>query len=198
MPGFNVAPFGGAMPGGPSNNIETRRQNRWIFESLGRGAGSFTPTELLLLESASRPRMEFEEVDMHHVQETAYFAGKHKWQPIKLRWYDAEQSPDISRGIYHWIETVLTMNNMNMAHPSMYKKQASLRMIDGTGQPNEVWSMMGCWPKDFDGGELDYSSSKICMIECSMRYDRAVRQFLDGSCPTPMAPQPITPSCPVV
>jgi hypothetical protein len=198
MPGFNVAPFGGALPGGPANNIETRRQNRWIFESLGRGAGAWTTTELLLLESASRPKFEFEEVEMHHNQETAYFAGKHKFQPMKMRWYDAEQDPDVSKGVYHWIETVLDIGDQLVAHPRFYKREGSLRMLDGTGQPNEVWSMMGCWPKDCDWGDLDYTSSKICMIECTMRYDRAVRQFLDGSCPTPITPQPIAPSCPVV
>lgn len=198
MPGFNVAPFNGSYQGvGPSNNIETRRQNRWVMEFLGRGAGVFTQTELLLLESASRPKFQFDEEEMHHMQETAYFAGKHKFSDMKLRWYDAEQDPDISAGIYHWIETVLNIGNMNMAHPRFYKRSASLRMLDGTGQRNEVWSMFGCWPKECDWGELNYSSGKICMIECVMRYDRAVRQFENGSCPTPIAPQPIQPSCPV-
>lgn len=199
MPGFNVAPFGGSYnDAGPSNNIETRRQNRWIFESLGRGDGAFTQTELLLLQSASRPKFEFDEVEMHHNQEVAWFAGKHKFSPTKMRWYDAEQSPDLSKGIYHWIETVLNIGDQLVAHPSKYKRTASLRMLDGTGQPNEVWTMLGCWPKDCDWGELDYTSSKICTIECTMRYDRAVRQFENESCPTPQVPRAITPSCPVV
>jgi len=199
MPGFNVAPFNGSYEGiGPSNNIETRRTNRWVMEFLGRGAGVFSQTELLLLESAGRPKFEIEELPMHHNQETVFFAGKHKFSPIKLKWYDAEQDPDISKGVYHWVETVISIGTMNVAHPRFYKRNASIRMLDGTGQPNEVWSMIGCWPKDVDWGDLDYSSSKICMISCTMRYDRAVRQFEDGSCPTPTQPQPINPSCPVV
>lgn len=198
MPGFNVSPFNGSYQGaGPSNNVETRRVNRWVMEFLGRGAGSFSRTELLMLLSANRPKIQLGEEEMHHMQETAYFAGKHKFSELKMRWYDAEQQPDISQGVYQWINTVLDIAQMNVAHPRFYKRNASLRMLDGTGQPNEVWSMFGCWPKDCDWGELDYSSGKIAIIECQMRYDRAVRQFEDGSCPVPVAPRPLTPPCPV-
>jgi phage tail-like protein len=198
MPGFNIGSFGGGMPGGPSNVTETRRQNRWYFESLGRGTGTFTAAELLLLESTSRPKLEIQEVEMEHNQETAYFAGKHKWSPIKMRWYDAEQDPDISRGVYAWINTCIDLGKMGVAHPRLYKRSASLRMVDGTGQPNEVWSLIGTWAKDYDGGDLDYSSSKIAMVEVTMRYDRAVRQFMDGSCPVPVPPRPLNPACAVV
>lgn len=170
---------------------ETRRKHRWVFESLGRGAGTFSQTELLLLQSASRPSFKFEEPELHHNQEVARFAGKQDWDPITLTWYDAEQSPDISRGIYQWIETVVNMHSIAVAHPRFYKREASLLMIDGIGQTTERWRIFGTWPSACNWQELDYTSTDIQTLEATMRFDRAVRD-----CTQLPAPQPIVPNCP--
>ena len=192
MPGFNIAQLGGGYSAqGPANTVEIRRKHRWVFESLGRGVGTFSQTELLLLQSASRPSFKFEEPEMHHNQEVARFAGKQDWDPITLVWYDCEQQPDISRGIYHWIETVVNMTTIAVAHPRFYKREASLLMLDGTGQSNEQWRLFGTWPSASNLGELDYTSTDLMTCEATMRFDRAVR-----TCNQIPGPQPITPSCP--
>ena len=192
MPGFNIAPYGGGYSAqGPSNTIETRRKHRWVFETLGRGTGVFSQSELLVLQSASRPSFKFEEPEMHHNQEVVRFAGKQDWEPVTLVWYDAQQSPDVSRGIYQWIETVVNMQSIKVAHPSLYKRTAALLMLDGAGQTSEKWTMIGTWPSAVNWQELDYTSTDLMTIEATMRYDRAIRE-----CITPPAPTPIAPNCP--
>ncbi len=199
MPGFNVNPFGGGYSTqGPSNTVEVRRKHRWVLETLGRGTGQFSQAELLVLQSASRPSVKFEEPEMHHNQEVVRFAGKQDWDPVTLTWYDVEQDPDISRGIYHWIETVVNMQSLAVAHPRYYKRQASLVMLDGVGQSTEQWSLAGTWPSACNWQELDYTSTDLLTMECTMRYDRAVRSRFDRSCVQAPAPVPITPSCPQV
>jgi len=193
MPGFNIAPYGGGYSvQGPSNVLETRRKHRWVFETIGRGTGSFSQTELLVLQSASRPSFKFEEPEMHHNQEVSRFAGKQDWEPITMTWYDVQQDPDVSRGIYMWIETVVNMFSLQVAHPRLYKKTAVLLMIDGVGQTTERWTMLGTWPSTCNWQELDYTSTDIQTLEATMRYDRAVRD-----CVAPISPQPISPNCPV-
>ncbi len=197
MPGFNINPFGGGYSNqGPSNILEVRRKHRWVFETLGRGAGQFSQAELLVLQSASRPNFKFEEPEMHHNQEVVRFAGKHDWDPVTLTWYDQEQNPDISRGIYQWIETVVNMHSIAVAHPRFYKTTGSLAVLDGSGQTNEVWSMMGAWPSACNFQELDYTSTDLLTCEATMRYDRAVRSRLNGACIQAPPPVPITPNCP--
>ncbi len=194
MPGFNIMPYGGGYSAqGPSNTLETRRKHRWVFESIGRGTGTFSQAELLVLQSASRPSFKFEEPEMHHNQEVARFAGKQDWDPVTMTWYDVQQDPDISRGIYHWIETVVNMQSIKVAHPRLYKRTAKLIMIDGAGAATESWTMLGTWPKDCNWQELDYTSTEIQTIEATMRYDRAVRDCVGAA-----APQPIAPNCPQV
>ena len=197
IPGFNINPFGGGKSEhGPSNTIEVRRKHRWVFETLGRGEGVFSQSELLVLQSASRPSFKFEEPEMHHNQEVARFAGKQDWDPVTLVWYDVEQDPDISRGIYHWIETVVNMQSIAVSHPRFYKKTAALIILDGAGQTTEQWSMMGTWPSAVNWQELDYSSTDLMTCEATMRYDRAVRGTSSGACVQAPAPVPISPSCP--
>jgi len=197
IPGFNINPFGGGYSAqGPANTVEVRRKHRWVFETLGRGTGVFSQSELLVLQSASRPSFKFEEPEMHHNQEVARFAGKQDWDPVTLVWYDVEQDPDISRGIYHWIETVVDMHLIKVAHPRFYKKTAALVMLDGSGQTTEQWSLMGTWPAASNFQELDYTSTDLMTVEATMRYDRAVRSKSDGSCVQSPSPVPIQPNCP--
>jgi hypothetical protein len=176
MPGFNINNTGGYNTNGPSNTIENRRKHRWVFESLGRGSSTFSQTELLVLQSASRPSFKFEEPEMHHNQEVVRFAGKQDWDPVTLVWYDSEQNPDISRGLYHWLETVVNLTNLHVAHPSQYKRQASLVMLTGTNGVSERWRMYGTWPTAINWQELDYTSADLQTCEASLRYDRAVRE----------------------
>lgn len=177
MPGFNINQYlGGINSSAPTHTTETRRKHRWVFETLGRGAGQWRPNELLLLRSASRPSFKFSTADMHHNQEIAYFAGKQEWDPITISWYDAEQ-PNISQGLYDWLTSVVTLegSNLPVTAPNFYKREATLKMLDGVGNSTEAWTMVGTWPETCNWQDLDYSASDIMSCEASMRYDRAVK-----------------------
>ena len=172
MPGFNINTTGD----GPLNTAEPRRTHRWVFATLGRGqGGSFSRAELLVLKSASRPKVKFVEAKMDHNQETSYYAGKTEWDPIELTWYDMEQAPDTSLGVYVWLETVSQISTANVGHPFTYKQQAQLVMLSGMDAPNETWDLYGCWPQDVDWKGLDYTTSDIQTCVAKMRFDRAQR-----------------------
>ena len=174
MPGFIIGGDGGKVPG----NYELRRAHRWVFSTLG----NVNQEALLVLKTASRPKLTFDEATMDHNQETVYVAGKHHWDPITLTFYDVEQDPDVSEEMYAWLQAgtgkgspfeILTSMKVNT--PKNYKKTGNLDMIDGYGDPTEQWTLYHCWPKDVNWQGLDYTSSDIQMVEVVMRYDRAVR-----------------------
>lgn len=186
MPGFNIGGFGGPYT---SNVVEPRRTHRWIFQVIGKGtARQFSRAELLVLKSATRPKFKFEEAKMDHNQEVVYYAGKQTWEPIELTWYDIEQNPDISRGIYEWLGSVVDLPNVFVAHPATYKAQAVLAMVNGIGIPNESWTLYGTWPQDVDWKGLDYTNSEIQTCAVKMRFDRALRSCatLTNQTPTSM------------
>lgn len=196
MPGFNINNQGGQFgANSPSNIMETRRNYRWYFESIGRGAGAgWTAKELLVLQKAKRPTFKYSELDMHHQQEKVYYAGKQEWEACTLTWYDVEQDPNISQGLYIWLETVCRLDTIGVNHPKNYKRSASLRMVDGTGATNEEWMMYGTWPTNFNWQELDYSQDAILTCDATMRYDRAVRTCLNPQVPGALGTSCSTPS----
>lgn len=188
MPGFNV----GINASGPSNTTEIRRVYRWMFQTLGRGAGVFSPAELLMLKTASRPHPHFDELKRDYNQEEAWYAGKTHWEPIELTWYDGEQNPDISAGIYAWLEAVSRIDTVQVAVPVNYKRYAELAMLNAAGAPCEVWRLYGAWGQDFDWKPLDHTQAELANVSVKMRFDRAVRACLGSP-----AQPPIAPSCPI-
>ncbi len=188
MPGFNISGIGGGSAGAnsPSNIMETRRSYRWYFETLGRGSQPWTTKELLVLQKAKRPSFKYSELTMDHQQERVYYAGKQEWESVSLTWYDVEQNPDVSRGLYVWLETVCNLNNIFVNHPANYKKTGTLKMVDGQNRPSETWTMYGTWPVTFNWQELDYGNDAILTCEATMRYDRAIRGCAGVGVPGPV------------
>lgn len=173
MPGFNISGTGGdSGEGAPTNVVETRRKHRWRFTTLEPVASI-----LLVLQKANRPNFVFEEPEMHHNEEKAYFAGKRSWEPVTMTWYDTVENQDATKKLYSWLdEKTGSIKQANTKKPSDYKKEAKLEMLLGDGTKIETWIMHGCWPKSINWGDLDYTSTDIQLIECNMRYDRATME----------------------
>lgn len=175
MPGFSIAGTGGEtrFGGRPNSLAEVRRTHRWTFETLS----SLDAPVFVVLQTASRPNLSFDEPEMHHNQEKVYFAGKHTWEPIELKWYDVEQDPDVSSAMWTWLNQCLIVTDMNVNLPNVYKaREANLNMVDGMGTPTERWRIFNGWPQKLDWADLDYTNSELQLIEVTYRYDRAVRE----------------------
>lgn len=182
MAGFNITGTGSEYQ---KNNVaETRRKHRWVFTKLG---DILQQGELVYLKTASRPKFDFEEVTMSHDQEDAYFAGRQKWSEMSLEWYDVQQDPNISKKLYEWLGSVNpTLASKSeetcVAAPRRYKTRGTLEMTGncdnapmGSGKGEEIWDLYGCWPKNCDWGNLDYSSNEIQTVKVTLRYDKAIR-----------------------
>ena len=182
MAGFNICGTGGGFGSTfPKANMETRRKYRWVFEDLSTPGGfKFAPNELLILQSAQRPNFKFEEPELHHQQEVAYFAGKQSWEPITMTWYDAE-NPDVSQALERWFNSVVDWTTANVNPPEEYKGTALLAMVNGFGKRTEEWTLCNCWPKSGNWGDLNYTDTEIATIECEMRYDRAKKTAFAGA-----------------
>lgn len=177
IPGFNIQTD---SPNQKFALAEPRRKHRWAITAITNASGDVIPAgECVYLEKAARPQFKYDQAEMHHDQEVAYFAGKQSWEPITLSWYDIETPVDVSTKVATWIQSI-TKNFFNIgdvtrvAVPSDYKSTVKIQVRDGDGVPTETWIIYNAWPESSNWGELDYTSSEILRIEVSMRYDRAV------------------------
>ena len=167
-----------------AGRAEFRRKHRWRFRVLeqvtanGGGKPAFNDnTDWILLQKAARPSFKYDEAVVHHDQEEAYFAGKQKWDPIALVWYDS-LTPDVSSDVWDWIQAVSQFteaNSPNVSLPSDYKKNCAIEMTSGTGgNADETWHIINAWPKEVNWNDLDYTNTEIQLINVQMRFDRAV------------------------
>jgi hypothetical protein len=173
MPGFNIGGFG--AEGAPPSLIEVRRTHRWKFTTIGPDGGGILANVSVFLQKAMRPSLIFDEPEMHHNQEVIYFAGKHKWEPLTLTWYDVE-APDVSKAMQDWAQKCLTIPQANVAHPQAFKaSESKLEMLNGVGGVTETWAIYNGWPSEVKWNGLDYTTSDLQLVEVKFRYDRAYR-----------------------
>lgn len=180
MPGFKINGEGE----GPKSTAEIRRVHRWVFETLGPPE-IITREICLVLKEAARPKVNLEDVLMHHNQEEVHVAGKTSWDDISMTWYDVENDPDASDAMWSWFNKVNILEGGqagNVYAPDEYKAHVTtLQMLNGMGEPNETWELYNGWPKDMNWGDLTYENSDLATVEVTYRIDRAKRKAAGGS-----------------
>lgn len=170
-----------------------KRKFRWIFQIQGVSALDFGgQTRALPPRRGNRPSLSWKEQECHHLNETIYYPMKPDWKPIQLQLYDLRCN---NNPVFDWVR----MNQLGMSVAanslrrgettqglydpehglwnsvveSQFKRGADLYMLDGCGNPIELWTFENCYPQNIEWGELDMDSSDIVTVDITLRYDRA-------------------------
>lgn len=175
---------------GASNEIETARKYRWIFESLSSNIapqsplGTLTDGLLIYAHKCGRPTYETEEFTVHHGQSEIVRPGKVKWNPIEIAFYEKVKSTSVENGvnvgyneaayrIYSWWRLMIDTST-NYTYPSSnYTKDAIIKQLDGTGNNIYSFNLYNCWPQKVSPADLDYTNTQISEIVVTLRYDKA-------------------------
>ena len=143
------------IPGAGFGILHPKQKNKWeiTFVNFAKLVPAVSSRELTRQAvSVSRPSLEFEEVQMHRYNSTAYIGGKHSWQPLSLTLED-DITGLASYAIQGQLETQqrliggdLPGNWFNTsATGSDYKFGALLKQFDGNEGVVEQWKLEGCW-----------------------------------------------------
>ena len=172
MPGFAISGAGGGSTS-KNNRAEYRRKHRWRV--TGAPGGTLSQTQFLELKTMQRPSVSFAEVEVHHDQEVAYFAGKTTWEAIEFTFYDSLTN-DISGAIYgNWIQNSVNIDGATVMPPQMYKLDLQFSSTDGKGAIDETWTLHGCWVAKANFNDLAYDNTEIQLVNVTVRFDRATR-----------------------
>lgn len=151
-----------------ANRFEPKRKFRWTMEIDGIDA--FT------LKTGARPQLTFEETVVDYLNTKRYLAGKQAYSPLNITLQDPI-APSAAQKAMNWVRLAYEVITGRMGYASMYKKDFSLKMLDPQGAVIEQWNIVGAWIQDFNGGELDYSSSDNAEISIVVRFDAAIHEF---------------------
>jgi hypothetical protein len=134
-----------------------------------------------------RPKMSFDEIEVHRYNSRDWVAGKHNWEPLNIVVED-----DITGGASKIIRSQVQKQQYTIgaegqwlasaAAGDVYKFSAELDMLDGGENVLEKWTMESCWFNNIDWGDMDFETSDKVIISLTMRFGHAFQsiQGFDG------------------
>ena len=148
--------------------FEPKTKNRFIMEV--EGVPSF------LIRAMSRPSIEFEEIELNHINVKRYVKGKSRWQPLDITLYDPIV-PSGAQAVIEWIRLGHESVTGRDGYSDFYKKNVTFQVLGPVGDIVEKWTLYGTFIQDATFGDLDFSSSDPVEITLTLRYDYAILEF---------------------
>lgn len=151
-----------------------KRKYRWLLkipEVSATGVDTLPPSK------AGRPSISFKSMEAQHMIETINFPSKPEWKAINLTLFDLKKSKN---PVIEWISKIYEVTQSSATYKvatNGFKKEATLELYDGCGEVIEKWVMENVYIESADFGDLDYTSSDVCMIDLSLKYDRAYKKI---------------------
>lgn len=164
---------------GTTLNFLLKQKSRWLFQIQNITSGIVESAPLPCVK-ASRPKLNFREMQAEHLNETISFPSKPEWQPIQLSIYDRCIAP-YEHPIMTWLKQQYNPADCSKWYPCIdplsFKTCATLILVDGCGDKLEEWCIEHCYPQSVDFGELDMQSMEVVTAEVTLKYDRAYQTF---------------------
>lgn len=172
------------IPGVGSGILHPKHKNRWrvTFANMGGGADS-QPVSMQAV-TVTRPKITFDEIELHRYNSRAWIAGKHNWDIMSLTLEDdvtgtASSVIQAQLQKQQWLIGAEGQWLAAAGEGALYKFVTYLDQLDGNDQVIEKWTVEGCFIQNADYGDLDYSANDKVTITLQIRFDHA-RQSLGG------------------
>ena len=149
--------------------FEPKLQNRFILTI--DGVPSYT------IKASGRPQIQFEEVELRHMNVSRYVAGKGTWQPLEITLYDPIV-PSSAQAVMEWVRLSHESVTGRDGYADFYKKDVVINTLGPVGDKVEEWTLKGAWCKEADFKELGWDkTTDVAAISCTIRFDYAILQF---------------------
>jgi hypothetical protein len=150
---------------------EPKKKNRWLMRF---------PAELGIqqwwLQSASRPSIEQNEVEIQFLNTSTWVLGRFIWSTIDVVLRDAI-GPSSSQAIMEWVRLHSESVTGRQGYAAGYKKDIEIEMLDPTGVVVEKWELQGTMLTNVGFGDLAMDDDGIADITATLRFDRAILIF---------------------
>jgi len=147
---------------------EPKRENRFILRF---------PSELGInewfVETAARPTIKINSVEMHFLNTSTYVAGRFNWDPISVKFRDPI-GPSAAQALMEWVRLCAESVTGRMGYAAGYMKTVDLEMLDPAGVVVEKWLLVNSFLTDVNFGALAYTSDAVANISATLRPQRCV------------------------
>lgn len=170
----NLSKFGIPLDGNNLGILHPKQQYRFriVWQNFGENNGLREMTQNVV--SCTRPKVTYEDVELHAYNSVAWIQGKHSFEPIEVVLRD-----DITNSVISSVgaQVQKQMNHFEQTSAVAginYKFAMEIHSLDGTTNDQlESWVLDGCFITGAQYGEGDYSSGEAQTVTLSIRYDNA-------------------------
>jgi len=131
----------------------------------------------MLLKKAARPKITFDDVTLDHINVKRVLKGKGTWGDITVELYDPIV-PSGAQAVMEWVRLSHESVTGREGYAEFYKKDVKINMLGPVGDIVEEWTLKGCYIKEADFGEVDWTSAAdVLGITMQLRFDYAILEF---------------------
>jgi hypothetical protein len=149
---------------------------RVIFENFGVSTPRTELTKQVM--DFTRPQVTFADIDIPIYNSTIKLAGKYTWGDVTCNLRD-DAGGNVSRLVGEQLQKQLDFMEMASAASGIdYKFLTRFEVLDGGNAAGEAvaletWEIYGCYLKEVNYGNMDYSANEPATISMVMRFDNA-------------------------
>lgn len=148
---------------------EPKTKNRFIMYIDG--------VQSFLIRKTDRPKWTQERKAIDYINQQYYYKGKTIWNEITIELYDAIV-PSAAQSAFEWFRLSHESVTGRDGYQDFYKKEVTINVLGPTGDKVEEWTLKGCFPTDFDGGELNWTDmGEAVIVTLKLSYDYAILQY---------------------
>ena len=147
---------------------EPKLQNRYIM--IIEGIPAFT------IKTAGRPSLEFETVEIDHINTKRYVAGKGAWGTIDMTLNDPI-TPSAAQTVMEWVRLHYESTTGAMGYLENYKKDITIQVLGPPGDIVEQWIGKRAYITSAEFGDLDWSSNDPVEISLTLQCDHWILEF---------------------
>jgi hypothetical protein len=176
--------FGVPVSGNQSGILMPKLKYRFRVSMLGFGTDGTDETRVFTqnVQSATRPKLTYEEVIIDSYNSRAYLQGKHSWEQISVTLRD-DTGNTVAREVGAQMQK--QFDHFQQTAPAAavdYKFNMQIEVLDGSDTGvTEVWLLEGCFLTNVDYSDHDYATNDPVQITIQVRYDNASQLNADGS-----------------
>ena len=170
----NLSKFGIPLDGSKLGILHPKQKYRFrvVWQNFGENNGLREMTQNVV--TVSRPKITYNEIELHSYNSVAWIQGKHTFDPIEITLRD-----DITNSVISSVgaQVQKQMNHFEQTSAVAginYKFSMEIHALDGTDNEQlESWVLDGCWITNAAYGDGDYSSGDAQIVTLSIRFDNA-------------------------
>lgn len=157
---------------------------RVLFENFGVSKPTTELTKQII--TAGRPNLTFDQVELHVYNSRVKYAGKHTWEDVSIVVRD-DVTGAVSKLVGEQLQKQFDFFEQSSASSGIdYKFTTKIEILDGGNgayEPNvlETFELLGCYLKQAQYQQGDYSSSDPMDITLAIAYDNAVQTDVSGN-----------------